>query len=796
VLPQRSPSQVWPVLVADLADDAARDYLVGLALAGGRACLPLIAAPANASTHILEIYTPGSPEPLLLFAEPLGPPSRAGFPLHLRIYDGAGAAAGKPIWAPEQRSERRPVLAAHVPVAPVSELRPRQPTQHTLTERHTRDLGGDAAPATPRDLLGRALAGGKLRIESVIGSGGVGSVFRASHRDLRIPVAVKVLHERFQRDIEFCKRFHAEALAASRLDHPNLMRVLDFGQEPDGLLYLAMEFLDGRCLADILEPGTALPLPRIVDLGLQVCAGIAHAHARGIVHRDIKPDNVVLVASVDDDERPCELAKVCDFGIAVADSEATDGVVGTPDYMSPEQCRGEPLDGRSDIYSVGVMLYELATGQMPFYGEDVNEIIERHIHAPPPPPTVVNPSVHPSLEAVILRAMDKDPSRRHQTMRELRSELRALVAPLPARPAPPAKPPSLPPIARTTPLSTPPPPPPMSAVATRSASAPEWLERGNAYDEVMRRDSLGEVPTHDVHARLLAGELATKPAPWLAAFASSATYDQFDVLARRLGAAVPLLVAERNVRALFAIRCTLDVLAADDPNQPSWRAAGARTLQHAFQEVPLLGFLAEAALSDDRPPREITELLLRAGTPATYALYSARLRLTACQGVRSRFADLLRAFGNEALPMIRAGLAKLEARRELAVAASLAMDLLEAAPRVRDDEAGAITARYLVGSTTELTCAAAAAIVAFWGTRATPLLVGLLAADDDRARIAAIQGLRELRAVDAHVARSIVRAATSSTSAELQSAARAALDEAGPAARRPSRDDVAAGVRR
>ncbi|HSO34507.1 MAG TPA: serine/threonine-protein kinase, partial [Labilithrix sp.] len=373
------------MLVADLADGASRDFLAGLALAGGKAYLPLISAPASATTHRLEVYTPGCADPLVLFAEPLGGPTAVGFPLKLRTFDPREGGSGA-----------RRISVREEPPPPPSpsrsrELRARVPTSVTLTERHTEDLGrqGELLEVEPEALVGRAIAGGKLRIEGVIGAGGVGSVYRAAHRDLRIPVAVKVLHHHFQQDIEFCNRFHAEALAASGLDHPNLVRVLDFGQEPDGLLYLAMEHLDGLALSDVLRDRRPLSLERIVSIMMQVCAGLAHAHARGIVHRDVKPDNIVLVANEDDDGRPHEIVKVCDFGIALAQADRSDAtaVVGTPDYMSPEQCRGEALDGRSDVYSCGIMLYELATGRMPFVAATPLALLNRHMFVVPDPPS-------------------------------------------------------------------------------------------------------------------------------------------------------------------------------------------------------------------------------------------------------------------------------------------------------------------------------------------------------------------------------------------------------------------------
>jgi serine/threonine protein kinase len=758
--------------VADLADAEARDYLTGLALAGGRAYLPLMSAPATTTTHLLEVYTPGATEPLVLFAEPLGAPTRVGFPLQLRIFD-PKEAVRMPRPPNKRISSRR--QQPETP-SPSSELRARVPTSVTLTERHTRDLSGDAVEVAPEELVGRAIAGGKLRIESVIGAGGVGSVYRASHRDLRIPVAVKVLHQHFQQDLEFCRRFHAEALAASRLDHPNLMRVLDFGQEPDGMLYLAMEHLDGKCFADILQQGVPLPLPRLIDVMMQVCAGLAHAHSRGIVHRDIKPDNIVLVANIDDDERPDELVKVCDFGIAVQETDdlASKAVVGTPDYMSPEQCRGEQLDGRSDVYSCGIMLYELATGQTPFSAPTPVALLNRHMNVEPTPPSLITPSIDSRLESIILKALAKDPGERQQSMRDLRRELGALLAQSGASRPTPAH--------HHTAVSSM--PPSEERLRVRAGdSDPEWLERGGSY----RHDSVGEVAIVSMNGRVLAAELLSRPAAWLSAFAETQRADPFEALASRLEAALPVLLADRSVKALFAVRCTLDELAADDPRQPGWRVARARHLQQMFAEPAFLGALAEAALSVDRPAREISELALRIGGPAAYALYSARLKMSDQPAVRRRFVLLVRELGLDALPMIRAGLARLDTRREILVAAALAADLLLASPRVRDDEAGELAARYVQGSAPGLTSVAAEALVGFWGPRATPLLLGLLNSHDDGVSLAAINGLRELGAVDEYAVTKIAFAARSTASADVRAAALAALSATSGGAREAAR---------
>jgi serine/threonine-protein kinase len=286
--------------------------------------------------------------------------------------------------------------------------------------------------------LGRRIAEGKYVIESLIGAGAAGAVYRATHRELRRTVAIKLLHPHYQQDPQFMTSFRGEALAASQLDHPNVMRVLDFGQEPDGLVYIVMEYLSGHTLQSLLDEERRLPTERAVEVMIQVCAALSVAHDHGIIHRDIKPDNIMLVPSRNDEGRTFELVKVCDFGIAAlqnpraedADLVAEEHVIaGTPEYMSPEQARGIETDARSDVYACGICLYELVTGRPPFIGEHPGEILIKQLEDIPKPPSQVVKGLDPILEEIILRAIQKDPSKRHQSAREMRVELKELIEP-------------------------------------------------------------------------------------------------------------------------------------------------------------------------------------------------------------------------------------------------------------------------------------------------------------------------------------------------------------------------------
>ncbi|MDB5217025.1 MAG: serine/threonine protein kinase, partial [Myxococcaceae bacterium] len=641
----------------------------------------------------------------------------------------------------------------------------------------------------------RALAGGKLLMETLIGRGGVGAVYKARHRELRMAVAVKVLHESFQHDIDFCRRFYAEALAASRLDHPNITRVIDFGQEPDGLLYLAMEFLAGVELRAVLEKDGVLPAQRIAEVMMQTCAGLSHAHARGIVHRDIKPENLVIVPGQDDDGQPIELVKVCDFGIAqhraLPGAEQEAGIIaGTPEYMSPEQCRGDELDARSDVYACGVVLYELATGQVPFSAERPQSILNKHQFTDPVRPSTIRPGVDPLLEKIILRALAKEPEDRPQNMRELRSELRELLAPANAIPGAPASSrggslgrsmgtseemrpitPSPGPthVARGTHPGQAPQPPPLPARAQKPDAAPAsvrdagpaWLERGpvyapSAYGTAGAPSPGGQQPSASSVVALdeVAEALVHNPASWLQRFTQTHDPRVFKQAAGRLEPALRALAAAGETRALWAVSSTLNGIAMEGTQAVGSRAHVAANLLRVFSDPAILSSVAEQLLIGSEESRDHAKrILVNAGVAGAYGLYGARVKLAGEQTIRGPFTTVLKDFGPKAWPVVRAALEKIIAsdQSQNPRTMELAEDLLLSVPLVGDEQAGHLVVKYLRVNVSGVCRAATASIVKMWGDRAKPLLVGMLQSKDDVVRIAGIAGLRQLEGIDEHV---------------------------------------------
>ena len=273
----------------------------------------------------------------------------------------------------------------------------------------------------PERFLGRQL--GKYRVDALIGSGGFAWVYKAYDPQLEIPVALKVLKPHYAGDEQFEQRFRREASMAARLRHPNIIKIFDVGRDGDAV-YFAMDYLP-QGLADRLAVMTTLPEPMLIRVAIDVASALGFAHREGVIHRDIKTDNILF-----DDHGN---AIVADFGIARAVSDyvnqtGTNMVVGTPQYFSPEQARGLPLDGRADLYSLGVTLYKAATGVLPFAGTDWYEIARQHVEDAPPRPRTVNAGLSPDVEAVILRCLEKSADDRYPTGEALCEDLVQLLA--------------------------------------------------------------------------------------------------------------------------------------------------------------------------------------------------------------------------------------------------------------------------------------------------------------------------------------------------------------------------------
>ncbi|HEY7723935.1 MAG TPA: serine/threonine-protein kinase [Anaeromyxobacteraceae bacterium] len=285
------------------------------------------------------------------------------------------------------------------------------------------------ALAPPDPMLGRVL-GERYRLLLRIGEGGMGTVYRAEHVVLGRRMAVKVLRPEYSNDEDLVRRFQREAVAASRIGQENIVDVVDFGRTREGNLYFVMEELPGVSLASVLAAEGSLALDRVARLLAQVCRALAAAHAHGIVHRDLKPDNVIVVQREDGSE----LVKVVDFGISKSGAESGDRltragtIIGTPEYMAPEQGAAATVDHRADIYAFGIMAYEMSTGTIPFQGPTAIATLLEHQTRAPEPPGRRRPGMPGELERMILRALAKKPEERQQSMAEVAEELTRVLA--------------------------------------------------------------------------------------------------------------------------------------------------------------------------------------------------------------------------------------------------------------------------------------------------------------------------------------------------------------------------------
>ncbi len=308
----------------------------------------------------------------------------------------------------------------------------RATTQHQsrtlLLERDApvQDRARDRAEAGADDLLGQ-LPGTRYKILRPIGEGGMGAVYAVEHTDLQKIFALKILHEVEHERDERAEKLRQEARLASTLRHPNIVTVTDYGETPNGRVFFEMEYLEGKSLAEILEEEGKIEEERAINILIQVCEGLSLAHQQGVIHRDIKPENIFVVESPRG-----EIAKLLDFGVALyieKQQKKSKYVEGTPSYMSPELIRGRPLDGRSDLYSVGIVAYEMLAGRKTFQTSEVKELLQLHLREEPEPLRDLSEAshVHPAVEGAVMRALSKVREDRFGSAEMMADELRAAL---------------------------------------------------------------------------------------------------------------------------------------------------------------------------------------------------------------------------------------------------------------------------------------------------------------------------------------------------------------------------------
>jgi serine/threonine protein kinase len=293
---------------------------------------------------------------------------------------------------------------------------------------------GDNPTAAADPVIGRVVTD-RYKVLRKLGEGGMGSVYLAEHVVIEKKFALKVLAPELARRADLVARFLQEARSASRIGHENVIDISDFGQAPDGLVYIAMEFLDGKDLGEIVRTQGAMQWDEAREIVLQICRALRAAHDKGIVHRDMKPENIFLIHR----EGQPHFVKILDFGIAKVMGMDPNGprltrtgmIFGTPEYMAPEQAEGKDTDHRADIYAVGCILYHLVTGQTPFVADSFMTMLTKHLMEDPVPPSVRRPDlvVSPEMDALVLKALEKDRDKRWQSMAELLEAVSACPGP-------------------------------------------------------------------------------------------------------------------------------------------------------------------------------------------------------------------------------------------------------------------------------------------------------------------------------------------------------------------------------